>query len=181
MTDEILVYRHSIFCFCDMYPFWIRITNMCFLLKDQNIGGYFCSCIFFEWVFRKSDGSSQISSSWKILSKCSIMLVQRSFRWNSKYNSTRSDQIQRFSQKVVMNFEIVFCILVGPGNNQWSGGPAFIRSYFILTVWSIANLCPWQAIGWIYPFIRIVNHIDGSETFLTMRLGTCTIIRQENK
>ena len=94
-----------------MHPVRFNINLFVPFLKENNITGYFRSCIILKCSIRKSYGADKFSPLCQILSDGSITLIKRSLCGNKCHNATRSYLVKCLCQEIVMNTEVVLVIL----------------------------------------------------------------------
>ena len=113
MIDEVVVYFVSLCRFARSKPVnATRVSDsLVSFLKEQNIRDCFGVRRLLECCVGKSNRTEQFRAFCHILSRCGIEFVQRSFTGNNSNNAVRSDPINAFGNKVIVNHELLPRIL----------------------------------------------------------------------
>ena len=115
MFNKILIDRHPVFIRADIYPtFFCLFYNPVSLLKKENICRYFRSRTCFESGVWQAYCAEKFCSVCYVLSYGRICPVHCTFGRDCRNDAARTNLIQRFRKKVVMNVKaeaVVFLII----------------------------------------------------------------------
>ena len=103
--------RNAVLRPAKMYPVRLRHDLALPLLQEYDVACDIGSRTVPESCIGKADCAEQLRPFRKVLPYRRVRLVKRSLACDECHNAARSDLIQRLCEKVIMDTEIVLCIL----------------------------------------------------------------------
>ena len=103
---------NSILRFAKMYPVRFCYDFILTLLQKNNVTRHICPCAVTKCCIRKSYRPNKLRPLRQIFTDCRIGFIQRTLACDKSYNTSRSDLIQCFCKEIIMNAEVMLCILL---------------------------------------------------------------------
>ena len=114
MADKVAVDGNSVLCLPQMHPIRLYVDWAFPFLQKKNIRRYARSGIRRKCRIRQTDGSEQFSSLRDISAHVGRCLVHCALGCDISNNTARTNLLQRFSEKIIMNQKIILVkLLVG--------------------------------------------------------------------
>ena len=142
MLHKIRIDRNTVLSESKMHPVRLNFHLSLTFLQEQDITGYFCSCIILKCSIWKSNCSNKLGSFSKIFSNCRITFIKCTLCCYKCNNTSRSYLIKCLCKEIIMNTEIILIILC--------------VIYLIISKWYI-SYCYIKEIIWILCLFKSTN------------------------